>query len=471
MPGVPRLVISATRGGLGKTTFSLGIVHAWQKQGKRIAVFKKGPDFIDAGWLSAAAARDCYNLDPFMMEPGAILSSFFTHTEKTDAALVEGNRGIFDGVDEFGTYSTARLAKLLKAPVVLIVDCTKASGTIGAIVRGCRDYDPETRIAGVILNNVSTGRHESVVRNAIEQGSGVKVVGAVPRLKGGEFPERHMGLTPCQEHPEVEQAIEAAARVAVRYLDLSGLWKIAADSPDMPALTTAATAAGADRPDRPVIGVIRDTAFQFYYPDNLEALELHGARLEVINALKDDSLPEIDALYIGGGFPETQASALSANKRFCRSLKEATERGLPIYAECGGLIYLGASLQVEDKTYSMTGILPLDFVLEKKPQAHGYSVLRTGEPSIFLDKGVIIKGHEFHYSRVVNPSDLSPYAYDVERGVGINGKCDGLVYKNVVAAYTHIHALATPEWAPAVVSKARKYRQQRELTSGKRVAS
>ncbi len=472
MLNIPRLVISATRGGLGKTTISLGIVRSWQNQGRRIAVFKKGPDFIDAGWLGAAAGRECYNLDPFMMEPSVIQSSFARHSEDADAAIIEGNRGLFDGVDESGTYSTARLAKLLKTPVVLIVDCTKTSGTVGAVVLGCRNYDPETMIAGVILNNVSAGRHESVVRKAIEQSSGLPVVGAVPRHKKGEFPERHMGLTPYHEHPEVEQAIDAAARVAEQYLDLNALWKIAGESPDMPlALVSAAGDQGRES-DKPVIGVIRDTAFQFYYPDNLEALEQHGARLVVINALRDSLLPDdIDALYIGGGFPETQAAELAANERFCRSIKDAAEKGMPIYAECGGLIYLGRSLQVEGKKYPMTAVLPLDFVLEKRPQAHGYSLLRTGENSIFLDKGVIIKGHEFHYSRVSNVPGVSPFAYEVNRGAGIDGKRDGLIYKNVVAAYTHLHALATPEWAPAVVEKARAYRKQHESASGKRVAS
>jgi cobyrinic acid a,c-diamide synthase len=221
----------------------------------------------------------------------------------------------------------------------------------------------------------------------------------------------------------------------------------------------------------PLIGVIRDRAFQFYYPDNLEALEQQGARLQEINALKDRRLPEIDALYIGGGFPETQAAELAANETFCRSVKDAAEKGLPIYAECGGLIYLGTSLQVADKKYSMTGVLPVDFVLEKKPQAHGYTLLKTGENKGFLDKEVIIRGHEFHYSRVVNTTGLSPFAYEVNRGAGIDGKGDGLVYKNVVAAYTHIHALATPEWAPALVKKALDYRKQQEPepTSGKRV--
>ena len=211
--------------------------------------------------------------------------------------------------------------------------------------------------------------------------------------------------------------------------------------------------------------MIRDKAFQFYYPDNLEELERHGAVLREINALRDTALPDdIDALYIGGGFPETQAAELAANKGFCESVKAAAEAGLPIYAECGGLIYLGRGLSVGDKRYLMTGVLPVDFVLEKRPQAHGYTILKSGDSSLFLDKGTGIRGHEFHYSRISHIDGSLPMAYDMQRGFGIDGKSDGIIYKNVVASYTHIHALATPEWAPAMVKKAREYQRNRQQT-------
>lgn len=462
MPKIPRLVISATRGGLGKTTLCLGITAAWRKQEKRVAVFKKGPDFIDAGWLGAAAGRPCYNLDLFMMEPEAILRSFGRHSRGADAALIEGNRGLYDGVDEAGTYSTAKLAGLLKTPVVLIVDCTKTSGTVGAIVLGCRNYDPEVNIRGVILNNVSPGRHESVVRKAVEENAGLPVVGAVPRQKKAGFPERHMGLIPFQEHAAVEGAVSEAAAAAKRYIDLNAVWTIACQAADID-LPEAANEISGPREETasPVIGVIRDTAFQFYYPDNLEALEQAGARLMIVNAVKDRRLPALDALYIGGGFPETQAAALAKNESFCESVKAAAEQGMPIYGECGGLIYLGRSLQVENKIYPMTGVLAADFVLEKKPQAHGYTVVKAGRQSTFLRKGSLIRGHEFHYSRIVNLDGLPPLAYDMQRGEGVNGNGDGLVYKNVIGAYTHLHALGTPQWAEAMIRKACEYRRNK----------
>lgn len=461
MPSLPRLVVSATRGGLGKTTLSLGIVSAWRKKNRRVAVFKKGPDFIDAGWLGAAAGRPCYNLDLFIMDRDSILRSFQEHTHGVECALIEGNRGLFDGVDESGTYSTARLAHLLKTPVILIVDGTKASSTVAAVVLGCQQYDPDVEIGGVILNNVKPGRHETVIRKAIEQRTGIPIVGTVPRLRGREFPERHMGLTPFHEHPEVEQAILAATEVAEKYLDLDKLWGIAAE-------TSALTMRAHNEPDHhgargqsAVIGVIRDAAFQFYYPDNIEALEQQGALLQEINALKDSTLPEIDALYIGGGFPETQAAELAGNAGLRGAIKAAAENGLPIYAECGGLIYLGRSLKVDEKTYPMTAVLPVDFFLEQRPQAHGYAVAEVKSSSPFLDRGVIIRGHEFHYSRPGNLDVSVPMAYDMRRGFGIDGASDGLHYKNVLACYTHLHAPGTPEWAPAMIKAAREYRKHR----------
>jgi cobyrinic acid a,c-diamide synthase len=463
MSAVPGLIISATRGGLGKTTLSLGITAAWRKQGRRVAVFKKGPDFIDAGWLGVAAGRTCYNLDLFMMEPERISRSFAEHASDADAVVIEGNRGLYDGVDESGSYSTAGLSKLLKSPVILIVDGTKASATVAAVILGVRRYDEEVALGGVILNNVSSGRHEDVIRKAIAKSSGLPVVGVVPRMRGGEFPERHMGLTPFHEHPEAEQAIQSARAVVERYLDLDALWKIAQSAGEIGIQDAGTAEVRRRKEDEVIVGVVRDKAFQFYYPDNLEDLERHGARIREINALADRELPhDLDALYIGGGFPETQAAELAANASFCASVRSAADQGLPIYAECGGFIYLGRSLAIGKELHTMTGVLPVDFILERKPQAHGYTVMETSGASLFIDKGVSIRGHEFHYSRVAHVDGQFPMAYYVARGNGINGKEDGFVYKNVVAAYTHVHALATPEWAPAMIRKAREYRFLRQ---------
>jgi cobyrinic acid a,c-diamide synthase len=456
MQAVPRLVLSALRGGSGKTTLAIGITAAWRGRGRRIAVFKKGPDFIDAGWLAASSGRQCYNLDPFLMEEGIIARSFAGHSGGADAAIIEGNRGLYDGVDERGTYSTARLAKLLASPVVLIVDCTKVSGTVGALVLGCREYDRDVALRGVILNNVSSERHGTVVRNAVEQNAGVPVVGTVPRLRRGEFPERHMGLTPFQEHPDVGGAIAASAALAERHLDLDALWKIAT-SAERTVLPEPSARTEATPREAITIGVIQDSAFQFYYPDNLEALEREGARLTVINALTDRALPELDGLYIGGGFPETHAARLADNRTFCASVRDAVENGLPVYAECGGLIYLGRSLRVGGADHPMVSVFPADFVLEQRPQAHGYTVAEVTADNPFFEKGTVLKGHEFHYSRIVNAGELPAGALVMRRGSGVNGKADGILYRNVFAAYSHLHALGSPEWARGMVRAAREH--------------
>lgn len=465
MPAVPRLVISAVRGGLGKTTVTLGIIGAWKKQGKIVAPFKKGPDYIDAGWLGAAAGRACYNLDLFLMDEENILRSFTRHSKEADVAVIEGNRGLHDGVNAAGTFSTARLARQLDAPVVLIVDCTKSSSTVAAVVLGCKQFDPAVRLGGVVLNNVSSQRQEAVIRKAIGNAVGVPVLGAVPRLGKSEFPERHLGLTPFQEHPDVERAIQAASLVAEEHLDLSALWTLAQGPHGEDPTGRGEASGGIPRTvpeNAPVIGIIRDSAFQFYYPENIEALRERGANIRELNALQDTALPDIDALYIGGGFPETQAAELAANSAFCRAVKESAENGLPIYAECGGLIYLGRRLMTGGREYPMTSVINADFVLESKPQAHGYTVLEITEQNPFFEIGSMLKGHEFHYSRIVNPEELPGMVYTMQRGKGIDGKKDGILYKNVLATYTHIHATGSPAWADAMVRSARWYRNERK---------
>lgn len=456
MQSVPRLVIAAVRGGLGKTTLSLGIIGAWRRRGRKTAPFKKGPDFIDAGWLGAAAGSACYNLDLFLMEEESILRSFVRHSAGCDAAVIEGNRGLFDGVDEAGTYSTARLASVLKSPVVLIVDCTKSSSTVAAVAMGCRQYDPSVDLAGVILNNLSSARHETVIKKALDR-VGIPVLGAVPRMRKGDFPERHMGLTPFQEHPDVQGAVASTIDLAERFLDLDGLWRAATERSGQ--VTAEETLpAPVQGTDRPVIGVVRDRAFQFYYPDNLEALEAQGAVIREINALQDRELPAVDGLYIGGGFPETQAAELAENVSFTRSLREAARDGLPVYAECGGLIYLGRSLRLGTTVYPMSSVLPADFVLEERPQAHGYTIVEVDGENPFFDKGSILRGHEFHYSRVVNTGDLPGLAFSLQRGHGIVGRRDGVVYRNVLGTYTHLHAAGAPSWAAGIVKRAQAYR-------------
>lgn len=446
----PRIIIAALKGGSGKTILSLGLTSAWRGMGHRVAAFKKGPDFIDSGWLSFAAGRPCYNLDPFLMNPEQIVNSLLLNSAGADISVIEGNRGLFDGLDLDGCCSTGELGKIIKSPVVLIVDVTMATRTVAALVMGCQKFDPELRISGVILNRVAGLRQESLAKNAVEQYCGLPVVGAVPKLKQNIFPERHMGLVPHLESDYAEKAIAWARDIAEKHLDLKALWNLAHEAPplDYPP-EGKKEESGLVLPESPPrIGVIRDKSFWFYYPENLDQMKKLGAHLVEINSLEDRELPAIDALYIGGGFPETQAQALADNVTFRASLKERIEEGLPVYAECGGLMVLGKALVVDGKEFPMVGALPLSLILEKKPQGHGYTILEVKERNPFYSIGEKLKGHEFHYSKaVLHPSDDTRAVFKVLRGEGIDGQKDGLCRKNMLATYTHIHAGGNPEWA------------------------
>lgn len=466
--GLPRLMIASLRGGSGKTLLTMGILASWKAQGIEVVPFKKGPDYIDAGWMAKAAGHPCFNLDPFLMGKGEVLRSF--RRQAGSLSVIEGNRGLFDGIDPQGTFSSAELAKTLKSPVILIVDCTKVTRTAAAMVLGCRELDSQLDLKGVILNNLAGARHERVTRKAVEAYGRLPVLGAVPRLPASHLPERHLGLTPVAEHPETAKVIQRAKRLAEDYLDLESLKEIAIKAdPLRPLLIRKrkedVTVQGTEGP---LIGVIEDRAFQFYYPENLSALERAGARLRVLNALDGVFPKELDGLYIGGGFPETQALGLSRNLPFQRALKRAVEEGLPVYAECGGLMYLGKGLEYKGKYHSMVGIFPVDFVLEKKPQGHGYTRLKVIAENPYFPLGKEIRGHEFHYSRIKNWSARSSEpVFALTKGTGLDGQRDGLVYKNVLASYTHIHALGTPDWAPAVVRVALGYRHRRTGSLGK----
>lgn len=466
------LVIAGLKGSSGKTFVSLGLVSAFVNKGLRVAVFKKGPDYIDAGWLAGAAGRPCYTLDPFLIGRNKLLSSFISHSKDTDLAIIEGNRGLFDGMDDEGEFSTAEVAKTLQSPVILVIDCLKATRTIAAILLGVLSFDKKLKIEGVILNRIAGSRHESVIRKSIEKYCNIQVLGAIPNLAEENFPERHMGLKPYQEHPQVEDAIERAADIASRHLDLDKLLEIAGkvrgriqglEKFKLQHSKFKINAAVTLR-----IGVIKDSAFQFYYPENLEELKRHGAEIVEISALEAERVPEIDGLYMGGGFPETHAAALADNKAFRASLGEAVREGLPVYAECGGLMYLGESLALDNKNYPMTGIFPIGFSIEKKPQAHGYTIVEIVRENPFYPVGTVLRGHEFHYSRPVNASEVMEgcyYAFRMNRGLGIYKNMDGLCYKNVFATYTHLHAYGAKEWVEGMLRLATGHKSRRNLCS------
>ena len=454
------------RGGSGKTILSIGIIAAWKNRGIEDVPFKKGPDYIDAGWLGLAADRPCYNLDTFLVSESEVQRSFLKHSSQGDVSFIEGNRGLYDGIDLEGVTSTAELSKLLNTPVILCVDGTKTSRTMAAVVSGCNQFDPDVVIKGVILNRVAGPRHEAILRKSIEHFCGIPVVGAVPKLKGQNFPERHMGLVPTPEHSLATEAITEISEIAEKYLDLEALLQIAKETRGdtlsksnhemhQPMGSEDSASDATPTADRPKIGIIKDSAFQFYYPENLDALHEAGAETVFISPLESRSLPSVDALYIGGGFPETHAEELAENRTFRSELNALAENGLPIYAECGGLMYLAKELVLKGSVYPMADVLPLTLDLSPRPQGHGYTIIQVDKENPYFEIGTELKGHEFHYSRVLewhgSDEDL---VFAMKRGSGVIHQRDGIVKKNVLATYTHLHALGTPFWAEALVRNA-----------------
>lgn len=472
---VPGVVIAGLRGGSGKTIISLGITAAWRARNITVAPFKKGPDYIDAGWLSRAAGRPCYNLDTYLCDRSVVQASYLTHSQFCDISMVEGNRGLYDGIDINGTTSTSELAKLLDLPVVLVLDCTKSTRTMAAVLMGCMQFDQDINICGVILNRLAGKRHEGKVRANIEQFCDIPVLGALPKLKQEDFPERHMGLVTSEEHRESDISIDRARQVAQDNIDIDELFRRVTSfkGQGMPVVdyhfgqipvpqidTVENKTPAASNPV--TIGVVRDSAFQFYYPDNIEALENLGAVIKFISPLSQSEIPDVDAIYMGGGFPETHAAQLSANQAFRYSLKALSREGLPIYAECGGLIFLGESICLDGVVYPMTDILSLRFGLSQRPQGHGYTEVEVVNDNPFYTKGEILRGHEFRYSKVIaidyNDTDM---AFKMIRGKGILEKKDGFFRDNTFGTYTHIHALGSTGWAPALIAKALHFKSLR----------
>lgn len=461
MQNAPRIIIGALRGGSGKTLLSIGITAALRRRGLSIAVFKKGPDYIDAGWLGKAAQRPCRNLDSYLFDKETLKKSFCKWAKDQDVSIIEGNRGLFDGVNASGEYSSAELAKLLKTPVILIVDASKMTRTAAALVLGCQALDPDVLIKSVILNRVAGPRHEKTLRDSIEEYCSIPVIGAINKLYLEDFPQRHLGLLPLSEHSGANEIVETVANLVERSIDLDRLMKLAksADPLDCPRILENQSRAMLEH-ENLRIGILKDSAFQFYYPENLQALTSTGASLVEITALEPRPLPRVDALYIGGGFPETHAEVLAKNTTFKESLLLAIKAGLPVYAECGGLMYLARQLTIDETTYPMVGVFDVETVLERRPQGHGYMVVNVVVSNPFFPVGSVLKGHEFHYSFI--PSDninTNSYAFKVIRGHGINGSVDGIFRYKALGTYLHLHTLGAPLWATGILNQARNYHE------------
>jgi cobyrinic acid a,c-diamide synthase len=459
------LLISAAHKSSGKTTITLGLCAALNAKGLTVQPFKKGPDYIDPMWLGRAAARPCINLDFYTMDEDEILATAAHHAHGCDIAIAEGNKGLYDGLDLDGSNSNAALAKLLKAPVVLVIDVRGMTRGIAPLILGYQAFDPEINIAGVVLNKLGGSRHEAKLRAVIEHYTEVPVLGAVyndPRL---EIVERHLGLMPSNEDAESALRIKAIGDAVSEQMDLDTLLNIAAAAPSLPAPPPLEVAEKRPRDLR--IGIARDAAFGFYYPGDLEALEQAGAELVPIDTLRDPRLPQLDGLFIGGGFPEARMEALEANANLRADIRRAIETGLPTYAECGGLMYLTRGISWQGKRCEMVGVIPGEAVMHDKPQGRGY--IRLAEtpdspwPRLETKPAPEIAGHEFHYSSVESlPGNLT-YAYRVLRGTGVDGEHDGIVHKNLLACYAHLRDTARNHWAARFTAFVRECKGRRDV--------
>lgn len=444
-----RLVIGAPHGRSGKTTISLGLIAAIKKRGLVVQPFKKGPDFIDPGWLSLAADRRCRNLDLFFLDKDQLLKQFVAGCQGADIAVIEGAMGLYDGLDLIGSDSTAAVARAVKAPIIMVLDTTRMTRSAAAIVKGFQDFEIETEIAGVLLNKVARPRHEDILRQSIETYTGIPVVGAIPKPKVPLIAERHLGLVTVDEWERVNELLESLGQQMEQYTDLDSILTIAGNAEPLLGYEAAAKSL----PPIVRIGVIRDHIFSFYYPENLEALEQAGAELVFINSLHDCQLPDIQGLYIGGGFPEVYAAELEQNIALKTSIRQAVETGLPVYAECGGLMYLARRIHYGTESYEMCGVLPCDTKMSGRPKGHGYTAMTTINPNNLFAVGSKIRGHEFHHSEICN-FDLNEIEciFKVMRGHGMDGKNDGIKVKNVIASYNHLYAPSYPDWAVKFVS-------------------
>jgi cobyrinic acid a,c-diamide synthase len=393
------------------------------------------------------------------MQEETLLASFQRACQKADFTIIEGAMGLYDGLDsELG--STAQLARLLNVPVVLVVNTSRMTGSIAAMVTGYQRFQPDTNIAAVILNNVSGSRHERKLTAAVEQYCGIPVVGSIPRHADLHMTERHLGLIPFPEDSESEYVVESIGHRLEPHLDIDNIMAIASS---FEAPIGAPSTNPQDKTNVTKIGVMLDRVFNFYYAENLQALSQVGAELIFIDSLQD-RLPEIDGLYIGGGFPEFFLEELEANCQLLRDIADAVERGLPVYAECAGLMYLCSGICWRGRRYEMVGVVPAEVEISQRPQGHGYVEAEvTGENPLF-PMGMTLRGHEFHHSRLSISGDPG-FAYRLRRGHGVDGEVDGIIYKNMFAAYTHLHALGTPEWAEAFVSLAYREKNNRSSVS------
>jgi cobyrinic acid a,c-diamide synthase len=451
----PRVVIAGASSGVGKTIITAGITRALIRRGLQVATFKAGPDFIDPSFLALASGRPCHNLDTWMLPRAALLEIFARSAAPADIAVIEGMMGLYDGrgpVSDDG--STAQLARVLRAPVVLVVDASRAARSIAALVEGYRRFDRRVALAGAIANWLASERHAAWVREAITSQTSVSVIGALTRNPGMTVPARHLGLVQAGDMPDSDGIVDRAADFMEASIDLDNLLVIARSAP---ALRSPEQATSEESTDRVRIGVARDAAFSFYYAANLDLLERHGADIVQFSPITDPELPsELAGMYLGGGYPEIHAAELAGNESMKESIRGASRAGMPIYAECGGMLYLGRKLtDLENVGHDFAGVLDFEAVMEPRRTALGYAEITALSDTPILSERASARGHEFHYSRIVRGASDYKTAYRVETSSGVRN--DGFTSGSIVASYVHLHFASQPGLVPKWLAACRAW--------------
>ena len=454
------IYISAAKRNSGKTTISIALSRLLSNRGFSVQTFKKGPDFIDPMWLNIASRNRTYNLDFYFMSEDKIRNHFLKYSLSSDISIVEGNHGLHDSIDMLGKSSNASMSKLLGLPVILIIDAGELNRGVVPLILGYKEFDKNVDIKGIILNKVHSQRHEKNLLKVIKHYTDLKIFGSIINNSEFSIKQRHLGLLSTMSGLEIENLVDKTANIIADYVDLEGIIKIskAADknyTKDQKKyvikLINNADKEKNRRNGLIKIGLAFDNAFNFYYNENLEALENLGCELIKFSPISDKYLPDIDALYIGGGFPEIFSKELQDNKSIRNEIKQKIEEGLPVYAECGGLMYLCKSIAYENVLNEMVGVIEADVKLTKKPKGHGYTKLTPysygkEKEARWFDKIKLIKGHEFHHSFLEIPQNNYQFIFKMKKGYGVDGFSDGITYKNLLAGYTHMYSPSSPGW-------------------------
>ncbi len=451
---MPRVFISAAHKSSGKTTLTLGLCAALHARGYAVQPFKKGPDYIDPLWLGMAAQRPCYNLDFHMMRRHEIEQQFARAAAPARISLIEGNKGLYDGLDLDGSNSNAALAKLLGAPVVLVIDARGMTRGVAPLILGYQAFDPDIRIAGVILNNLGGSRHESKLRAVIEHYTDAEVIGAVQHDVSMQIAERHLGLVPANEQEAARLRIKHVGERVAGQVDLARFVAIGDSAPTLHPIVPSVRPEPAGHVR---VGIAHDQAFGFYYSEDLDSLRAANVELIDIDTLHAANLPALDGLIIGGGFPEMFMAELEANSALRMQIRNAIAAGLPTYAECGGLMYLSRSLDWQGQTRQMVGLVPGDTVMHERPVGRGYANLQPTGDDRWQESGSI-PAHEFHYSSLENLPADSIYAYQVKRGHGIDGQHDGYQLHNLLAGYVHRRGSGERGWIAPFLKQVRAHK-------------